>query len=97
MRYRLTFMSGVAVGYVLGARAGRERYEQIRKATRQFAQNPTVQERAKSARDAGRTVAAKAADTVSGKVGGKLPDKVTERVRQLRGRSSDDDWGTSTT
>jgi hypothetical protein len=97
MRYRLTFISGVAVGYVLGARAGRERYEQMRKSARQFAQHPTVQERAKSARDAGRGVAAKAADSVAGKVGGRLPDSVTERVRQLRGRSTDDDWGSSTT
>ena len=29
MRYRAMFLAGLAVGFVLGARAGRERYEQI--------------------------------------------------------------------
>jgi hypothetical protein len=97
MRYRLTFIGGFAAGYVLGARAGRERYEQLRKTARQFAQNPTVQERAKGARDAGRSVASKAASTMADKVGGRLPESVTDRVRQLRSRPADDDWGTSTT
>ena len=31
MRYRFTFFIGLAVGFVIGARAGRERYEQINK------------------------------------------------------------------
>lgn len=43
MRYRVTFAAGVAVGYVLGARAGRERYEQIKRAARRFADSPSVQ------------------------------------------------------
>lgn len=30
MRFRLGMLVGGAIGYVLGARAGRERYEQIR-------------------------------------------------------------------
>lgn len=46
MGYRATFLVGAAVGYVLGARAGRERYEQIKRMSRQFAQHPTVQEAA---------------------------------------------------
>jgi hypothetical protein len=43
MRYRVSFFAGVAVGFIVGARAGRERYEQIVKLTRQAAGNPTVQ------------------------------------------------------
>lgn len=43
MRYRVVFAAGVAVGYVLGARAGRERYEQIKRAARRFADDPSVQ------------------------------------------------------
>ena len=43
MRYRVTFAAGVAVGYVLGARAGRERYEQIKRAARRLADSPAVQ------------------------------------------------------
>jgi hypothetical protein len=99
MRYRLTFISGVAVGYVLGARAGRERYEQLRKTAQQLAQNPAVQDAARNARDAGRTAAVKTADTVAGKVGDKVPRSVSERVRYLRERSAgtNNDWGTSNT
>ncbi|MFI7613838.1 YtxH domain-containing protein [Nonomuraea terrae] len=46
MRYRMTFAVGMAVGYVLGSRAGRERYEQIRRSARRVADNPRVQEMA---------------------------------------------------
>jgi hypothetical protein len=30
MKTKLTLLTGVAIGYVLGSRAGRERYEQMR-------------------------------------------------------------------
>lgn len=43
MRYRVTFAAGIAVGYVLGARAGRERYEQIKRAAQRLADSPAVQ------------------------------------------------------
>lgn len=46
MRYKVTFVVGVVLGYVLGSRAGRERYEQIKRATSRLADNPTVQEAA---------------------------------------------------
>ena len=34
MRYRITFATGLAIGYVLGARAGRARYEQLARVAR---------------------------------------------------------------
>lgn len=34
---------GIAVGYVLGSRAGRERYEQIQRWSARFADHPAVQ------------------------------------------------------
>lgn len=40
------FVAGLAVGYVLGARAGREAYDQIARTARQIWDNPTVQEAA---------------------------------------------------
>lgn len=97
MRYRLTFLSGAAVGYVLGARAGRERYERIAKTARRLSQNPAVQDAARNAREAGRSAASKAADTIGSRVGDRLPDSVSERVRYLRERSNDEEWGTSST
>jgi len=39
----LSFLLGAGVGYVLGARAGRDRYEQLAKAYRRVADNPQVQ------------------------------------------------------
>ncbi len=43
MRYKLTFAVGFATGYTLGAKAGRERYEQISRVLHGFAESPTVQ------------------------------------------------------
>ncbi|MFJ6750490.1 MULTISPECIES: YtxH domain-containing protein [unclassified Streptomyces] len=99
MRYRLTFILGLATGYVLGTRAGRERYEQLRKAAQRVAQNPAVRNTAESAALSGREAASKAFGTVSAKVGDRLPDSVTSRVRSLREQRSPDadDWGTSNT
>ncbi|MFF7255268.1 YtxH domain-containing protein [Streptomyces microflavus] len=102
MRYRLTFIAGVALGYVLGTRAGRERYEQLKKSARQFTENPAVRNAAESAAHSGRDFADKAYHSVSDKVGDKVPGSVAERVRSLRDRSSqnggaEDDWGTTNT
>jgi len=44
--YRFTLVSGLAIGYVLGAQAGRERYEQMRKMVRSVADSPAVQQAA---------------------------------------------------
>ncbi|MFD7441909.1 YtxH domain-containing protein [Streptomyces sp. NPDC059909] len=100
MRYRITFIAGLAVGYVLGTRAGRERYEQLKKSAREFAQNPAVRNAAESAAQTSREMAGKAYHAVSDKVGDHVPDSVAERVRSLRERSqggAEDDWGTSNT
>ena len=40
---KLSFLAGAAAGYVLGARAGRERYETIVRIARRFAGSQTVQ------------------------------------------------------
>jgi len=44
--YRATFVGGLAVGYVLGTRAGRERYDQMRRLVRSVADHPAVQQAA---------------------------------------------------
>jgi hypothetical protein len=99
MRYKLTFVVGLTIGYVIGTRAGRERYEQLKKSARRFSQNPAVRNAAESAAQSGREVADKAFQAVSDKVGDRMPDSVAERVRSLRERSTSgqDDWGTSNT
>jgi hypothetical protein len=56
-----TFLLGAAVGYVLGARAGRARYEQIVRTYRKIIDHPAVQG---------------AAGVVRAKVGEKVGDRV---------------------
>ncbi|MFD7689158.1 YtxH domain-containing protein [Streptomyces sp. NPDC051740] len=101
MRYRLTFVAGVVLGYVLGTKAGRERYEQMKRSAQQFTRNPAVRNTAESAAQQGRDFADKAYHAVSDKVGDRMPDSVAQRVRTLRERTAhgpaEDDWGTSNT
>ena len=40
---KLSFLAGFGAGYVLGSRAGRERYEQIRRAYAQAKDDPRLQ------------------------------------------------------
>jgi hypothetical protein len=46
MRGKLWFLGGLAAGFVLGARAGREKYEELVQAARKVKEHPTVQEAA---------------------------------------------------
>ncbi|WP_234434980.1 MULTISPECIES: hypothetical protein [Streptomyces] len=93
--WKLSLAAGFAAGYVLGSRAGRRRYEQIAKVTRQIAQSPTVQGATDRARQQAGAVAGKAAGAVADRVGGHLPSAVTDRVPYFnRARPEDDGWGT---
>jgi hypothetical protein len=51
---KLMSLTSFAAGYVLGARAGRERYEQIRRLATRVKDDPRVQEAAQSAADKAR-------------------------------------------
>ncbi len=77
MPSRTTFLAGFAAGYVLGAKAGRQRYEQITRMARGVAANPKVQQAA----DSLQTQAAGLAGTVK--------DKVTDQVQSRRSGSPD--------
>lgn len=61
---KLPLIAAAGIGYVLGARAGRERYEQIKSAAMAFWRNPKVQQTV----DTVETEAKHAASDVSGKV-----------------------------
>lgn len=43
MRGKILFVAGLAVGYVLGTKAGRERYDEISKAASKIWNDPRVQ------------------------------------------------------
>ena len=65
---KLSLLAAAGVGYVLGARAGRQRYEQIAGAARKVADNPKVQRVAHKAQDAAAQQAAAAAVVAKDKV-----------------------------
>lgn len=84
MKYRFGFLTGAAIGYVVGTRAGRERYEQIMRLSRRVTENPTVQEAAGILR----ARAGEFAGTARQKVGDKVGDRVP-RVRREQPGTAD--------
>lgn len=46
MRGKLMFVAGLGVGYILGARAGREKFDELVARARKMWESPTVQEAA---------------------------------------------------
>src|ERR1700754_765897 len=64
MRGRALLVVGLAVGYVLGARAGRERYEQIRSGAQRIWGDPRVQRQVKQAEDFAKEKAPEVVDFV---------------------------------
>jgi hypothetical protein len=89
MKGRLALAAGVAVGYVLGARAGRERYEQLRTQARTMWRDPRVQQKVsevehavqekapdiRDVRDSVTHAARKAVDTASARVSRHDPEE----------------------
>ena len=78
---KLTLLLAFGIGYVLGARAGRGRYEQIADGARRFAGNPKVQAAAEKAQE---TVAQQAPVVASA-----VKDKVTGTFGQDDGHDDD--------
>ncbi|HLN78595.1 MAG TPA: hypothetical protein VK204_16245 [Nocardioidaceae bacterium] len=72
MMKKLMFLGAGAAGYVLGAKAGRERYEQIAAQAQKLRTNPTVQKKMDDAKH----VAKDAAGTAAGKAAGKVREHV---------------------
>jgi len=72
MRGKLSFGAGVGVGYLLGTRAGRQRFEQIMGKAKQFKDSKTV-------RDAASTVQEQAGRLYEG---GK--QKVSDQAHRMR-------------
>ena len=62
---KLTVLVAGGIGYVLGSKAGRERYEQIRGVARKVKNNPTVQEKTQHAADLARQQAPIVKDRVT--------------------------------
>lgn len=72
MMKKMMFLGAGAIGYVLGAKAGRERYDQIASQAQKLRSNPTVQKKMDDAKH----VAKDAAGTAAGKAAGKVREHV---------------------
>ena len=86
---KLTLLLAAGAGYVLGTRAGRERYDQIKKAVTRVKDDPRVQEKAHQAADLAKEKAQAAAPVAKDKVtaaastaAGTVADKVTPGSHQ---------------
>ncbi len=75
-KYRIAFFGGLATGFVVGARAGRERYDQLKQLARTAADHPAVQQAA-GALQAQTAGLAKTA-------GQKVTDQVRDRVPGMK-------------
>ncbi|WP_152189124.1 YtxH domain-containing protein [Georgenia satyanarayanai] len=77
---KLSFFVGAGVGYVLGARAGRQQFEKIKSASQHVWENPRVQSSVNKVEEKVSEVAKDKASAVT--------DKVTDTVRSRMGGHS---------
>ncbi len=68
---KATFLIGFGTGYVLGAKAGRQRYEQIMRQARAIMRKPAVQEATSTLKDQAGSALGTAKKVVTDKVGHK--------------------------
>ena len=87
MKGKFLFVVGLGVGYVLGTRAGRERYEQIRQAAEDLWNQPKVQEGVGTVKDF--------AMSRVGDVGDAVLDGAKKLVRQVSGTQASTTRSTS--
>ncbi|MFF1876406.1 hypothetical protein [Leifsonia sp. NPDC058230] len=75
------FVAGVAVGFVLGSKAGRQAYDKFRKQVTGFTQSPPVQQVASDVKDLAGKAAAEAGDRVS-----EVIDKASDKLDEVTGK-----------
>ena len=90
---KLGFLAGFGAGYVLGARAGRQRYDQLAGKAQELWRDPRVQRKASQAQGVAGEKASQAAGLVGEKVSqaaGAVQESVKDRVS---GHDGDDGNG----
>ena len=84
MRGKLMFITGLAAGFVLGSRAGREKYEEITANAKKVWEHPTVQEAAGVAQAQANKLYSEGKDKInSSKLGEKLHSTSTTESSAL--------------
>jgi len=82
----ITFAAGVAVGFIIGSRAGRGAYEDMRRKWRGFAESDTVQHVKGDVKDFAGRAASDVGDKVSETVS-KVTEKATSKIDEVTGKS----------
>jgi hypothetical protein len=83
MRGKLMFAAGAAVGFILGTRAGRERYDDIKTSAKKLRENPTVQEASGAVQSQASKLYAQSKDTIAS-------SSVADRLRHPMGAKKED-------
>ena len=81
MKGKLLILAGAAVGYVLGTRAGRQRYEEIKGRANAWWQDPKVQQRVADAEHAVRAKAPQVQERLT-EAAGRASEKVKSSVQR---------------
>jgi hypothetical protein len=95
MRGKLMFLAGLGAGFVLGTRAGREKYEELVQAARKVRDNPTVQEAAGVVQEQATKIVSEGKDKLSNsrlaetKVGERLLGAMDTGAGAAAGRTDD--------
>jgi hypothetical protein len=84
MRGKLMFVAGAAIGFVLGTKAGRERYEDMRNAAKKVLDSPTVHEATGVVQSQASKLYAQGKETLAS-------SNVTDRLRHPLGAKKDGD------
>jgi len=88
MRGKLGIAIGLAAGYVLGTRAGRERYQQLTASAKRLADDPSVQRLQQELNGLFGSARQRVADTASTTVH-RVSDQAADKVQQARQRTGE--------
>jgi hypothetical protein len=83
MRGKVMFVAGAAVGFVLGTKAGRERYEDMKNAAKKLLDSPSVHEATGVVQSQASKLYAQGKDTLAS-------TNVTDRLRHPLGTKKND-------
>jgi hypothetical protein len=87
MRGKLGIAVGLAAGYVLGTRAGRERYQQLTASAKRLADDPSVQRLQEELNGLFGSAKERVADS-AGTTVQRVTDQAADEVQQARQRTS---------
>jgi hypothetical protein len=87
MGFKTGLLVGLGVGYVLGTKAGQERYEELKRAWDEFMGNPRVQEAVDKGKAVVESGVREGLSAVQGKVD-KATGAIKDRLTEERGTQS---------